>query len=172
MIDTHSSSLRGATTSAVIRLAESNADIAACYPVLRELRPHLSASSFVARVQELQEFGYALASLREADSVVAVAGFRLSANLAWGRFLYVDDLVTLDAHRSRGAGAALLSWLARYAADRGCEQLHLDSGVQRGDAHRFYRREGLQVTSYHFACPLTNTKPDDAASPDWPVTLR
>jgi hypothetical protein len=29
--------------------------------------------------------------------------------------------------------------------------LDLDSGVQRGDAHRFYMRTGLTITSFHFA---------------------
>ncbi|MBD0336919.1 MAG: GNAT family N-acetyltransferase, partial [Cyanobacteria bacterium Co-bin13] len=30
----------------------------------------------------------------------------------------------------------------------------LDSGVHRAEAHRFYFREGLVITSFHFAKPL------------------
>ncbi|MGD8690350.1 MAG: GNAT family N-acetyltransferase, partial [Gammaproteobacteria bacterium] len=44
----------------------------------------------------------------------------------------------------------LLDWLVGYAASNGCDQLHLDSGTQRKDAHRFYEREGLDMTSLHF----------------------
>ena len=33
----------------------------------------------------------------------------------------------------------------------GCSVLDLDSGVQRRDAHRFYMREGLTISSFHFA---------------------
>ncbi len=29
--------------------------------------------------------------------------------------------------------------------------MHLDSGIQRKDAHRFYEREGMSITSFHFA---------------------
>jgi GNAT superfamily N-acetyltransferase len=82
---------------------------------------------------------------------VAVAGFRVGESLAWGRFLYVDDLVTLPAHRSQGYGSGLLAWLRAYAAQAGCGQLHLDSGVQRKDAHRFYEREGMTAAALHFA---------------------
>ena len=45
----------------------------------------------------------------------------------------------------------LLDWLAEEAKEHGCGQLHLDSGVQRRDAHRFYFREGMGITSFHFA---------------------
>jgi len=83
-----------------------------------------------------------------------VAGFRVLENLFCGRFLYVDDLVTAAAQRCRGHGAALLAWLRDEARRAGCAQLHLDSGLQRRDAHRFYEREGLPVTSYHFACAV------------------
>ncbi|HEY8155649.1 MAG TPA: GNAT family N-acetyltransferase [Myxococcota bacterium] len=137
-----------------VSLATTDAEIAACFPVMHELRLKLVASDFVARVRRQQQAGYQLAMLSGAAGPVAVAGFRLSETLAWGRFLYVDDLATLASERSRGHGARLLGWLADYALEHGCEQLHLDSGVQRLDAHRFYQREGLAITSHHFARDL------------------
>ena len=133
-----------------ITLADSDEEIASCYAVMRELRPHIAEESFVPRVRSQQKYGYMLVYVQEASAPVAVAGFRVGQSLSWGRFLYVDDLVTLPGHRSRGHGAALLTWLANFAAEQGCEQLHLDSGVQRKDAHRFYEREGLELIGYHF----------------------
>jgi GNAT superfamily N-acetyltransferase len=134
-----------------IQLAESDAEIAACFPVMRELRPHLDEASFVARVRSQQASGYLLACAADASGPVAVAGFRLGEGLSWGRYLYVDDLVTLQGRRSQGFGGALLAWLKDYAARHGCGQLHLDSGVQRKDAHRFYEREGMEAVALHFA---------------------
>lgn len=134
-----------------IRIASTDAEIASCFPVMRELRPLLTAETFVARVRQQELRGYCLA-FRAADGVtVAAAGFRILDNLAWGRFLYVDDLVTLASERSHGHGSALLAWLEAFAADNGCDELHLDSGVQRLDAHRFYDREGMARTCLHFA---------------------
>ena len=133
-----------------IRVATTDAEIAACYPVMRELRPNIAAEQFLSRIRRQENTGYRLAYIQDQAGVVAVAGFRVAENLAWGRFLYVDDLVTLPMHRSKGYGAKLLSWLKEQAAKEGCEQLHLDSGIQRKEAHRFYEREGMTMASLHF----------------------
>lgn len=133
-----------------IRIAESDVEVAACYPVMAELRPHLSEETFVARVRSQERQGYRLAYLAQSSGPVAVAGFRFGESLSWGRFLYVDDLVTASSHRSRGFGAELLSWLTELGKKEGCDQLHLDSGIHRKDAHRFYEREGLRPIAHHF----------------------
>jgi GNAT superfamily N-acetyltransferase len=133
-----------------IRIATTDSEIRACYPVMRQLRPHVAAEDFLSRVRVLEKSGYVLAYVEESFGPVAVAGFRVGESLNRGRFLYVDDLVTLSTHRSQGYGAALLSWLEAYAREKKCGQLRLDSGVERKGAHRFYRREGLEVVSFHF----------------------
>ncbi len=142
-----------------IHIATTDIEIAACYPVMRELRPHIAESEFLARVRRQENAGYRLALVQEPEAVVAVAGFRLIENLAWGHFLYVDDLVTLPACRSQRHGAKLLAWLTEYAAKAGCLQLHLDSGIQRKEAHRFYAREGMTMTGFHF---MVDTAPGQA----------
>lgn len=146
-----------------IRLAKSDEDIAACYPVMLELRPHVAERDFVSRVRRQEAAGYRLAYVVEGCEPVAVAGYRIGENLAWGRFLYVDDLVTRATHRSRGYGAALLSWLTTQAAEAGCQQVHLDSGLQRTDAHRFYERESMERASVHFRKIMA---PDRESNPD------
>jgi len=133
-----------------IALAESDADVRGCFGVMRHLRSLGDADAFLERVRLQQRSGYRLVAARHAGRPVAVAGFRLGENLAWGRYLYVDDLVTLPEARSQGAGAALLAWLTDRARQEGARELHLDSGTQRLEAHRFYRREGLEVSSLHF----------------------
>jgi GNAT superfamily N-acetyltransferase len=137
-----------------ISLAETDRDIDRCHPAMAELRPHVAREGFVARVRRQARGGYRLAFLEEDGAVRAVAGFRVSECLAWGKFLYVDDLVTAGAARSRRHGAALLRWLADLARKEGCGELHLDSGVQRFEAHRFYLRERMAITCHHFAIAL------------------
>lgn len=141
-----------------IHLASSDQEIAACFPVMHQLRPHLTPDAFLARVRSQQPAGYRLAYLEVAGRPVAVAGFRVSESLVSGRFLYVDDLVTLDAERSKGHGAQLLEWLLDQARAEGCQELELDSGIQRKDAHRFYQREGLTIRSYHFEIALDDRR--------------
>jgi GNAT superfamily N-acetyltransferase len=141
-----------------IRIAKTPAEIADCFPVMAQLRPHLEREEFITRVQRQMADGYRLACLNAGGSVQSVAGYRFTENLAWGRFLYVDDLVTDEAARSQGYGKALLAWLAGHARQNGCAQLHLDSGAQRKDAHRFYLREGMENAGFHFSTRLDHAK--------------
>jgi GNAT superfamily N-acetyltransferase len=94
-----------------IQIASTIDDIASCYPVMRELRPHVGEQEFMSRVRAQQTAGYRLACLSEEGTPMAVTGFRIGENLAWGKHLYVDDLVTLPDRRSMGYGSALLKWL-------------------------------------------------------------
>jgi len=119
-------------------------------PVLKELRPHLEATTFSAVYAEGHPQGLRYLAAYEDDRCVGVAGWRLVANTACIRKLYVDDLVIMAAARSRGVGAALLAELEARARAAGCTALDLDSNVVRKDAHRFYRREGLDHTAHHF----------------------
>jgi GNAT superfamily N-acetyltransferase len=132
-------------------------DTALAFRAMQALRPHFAdETAFVDRVDEVQRAeGYRLVGVFEDEvpHAVAVAGFRVGHMLAWGRYLYVDDLSTLPEARRRGYGRQLLGWLAEEARRLGCEQLHLDSGVgpDRTDAHRLYFKTGLEITSHHFA---------------------
>jgi len=133
-----------------IKFVKTNSEISSCFEVMRELRPHITKQDFTNRIRQQEKEDYRLVCLAEDNKVLAVAGFRLGLNLAWGRFLYVDDLVTLSRYRSLGYGSKLLKWLMNYAGQQDCDQFHLDSGVWRAEAHRFYEREGLELSSYHF----------------------
>jgi len=148
-------------------IAETPAEIADCFPVMVQLRPQFTQDEFVTRVRRQMTGGYRLACLRDVGAVQAVAGYRISENLAWGRFLYVDDLVTDEAARSQGYGKALLTWLAGQARQNGCAQLHLDSGAQRKNAHRFYLREGMENAGFHFIMKLDHDNEFKAASEPW-----
>jgi GNAT superfamily N-acetyltransferase len=133
-----------------ILLAESDDEIVRCFPVMQQLRTHVARDEFLPKVRRQQKGGYRLVGLEDAGAIQAVAGFRVMENLAGGKVLYVDDLVTDAATRSRGYGKALLEWLIEEARRDGCQFLELDSGVQRFDAHRFYLSNRMIISSHHF----------------------
>ena len=122
--------------------------------VLQQLRPHLTAESLAAVYREGHPQGLRFTAAYRDGTCVGVAGWRIIATTMALRKLYVDDLVTADTDRSRGVGHALLAYLETRARDAGCSLLDLDSGVQRFDAHRFYLRERMAITSHHFAKTL------------------
>jgi GNAT superfamily N-acetyltransferase len=126
---------------------------------LLELRPAFGTPEAITRRADGQRgAGYRLAGafVDGTPEAAAVAGFRIVENLAWGRSLYVDDLVTHPDHRGAGLATALLAWLDAEARREGCRELHLDSGVvpERQAAHRRYFGHGMRIASYHFEKPL------------------
>jgi GNAT superfamily N-acetyltransferase len=125
------------------------------YPVLHELRTELTREQLAAVYAEGHPQGLRYLAAYDGDRCVGVAGWRIVATTAAIRKLYVDDLVTTAAQRSAGVGAALLHELAQRAKAHGCRVLDLDSGVQRGDAHRFYMREGMTISSFHLVRRIT-----------------
>lgn len=138
----------------MIEHASSDRQIADCYKVMAELRPHVARKQFLPLVRSMQADGYRLACIRNGGRVVAVAGYRLGTSLFAGRHLYVDDLVTAAVERSKGHGRELLAWLRALAVENDCDVFHLDSGVQRKRAHAFYLREGMEQSSLHFSVRL------------------
>ena len=137
-----------------VYLAGSREQVAECYPVMKQLRPHLTEEEFVEQVQVQKKNGYQLLMAVSDEAVIGVAGFVIGQKLAWGKHLYIDDLVTDQGKRSSGAGKAILNWLIEHARQAQCEQIHLDSGVQRFAAHKFYLRENFTIASHHFSLQL------------------
>jgi GNAT superfamily N-acetyltransferase len=123
-------------------------------PVLRELRPRLSASSATAIYDEGYSQGLRFTAAYVDGRCVGVAGWRIVATMVAPRKLYIDDLVTTEECRGGGVGRILLARLLERARDAGCVVIDLDSGNQRTDAHRFYVREGFETTSVHFVRPV------------------
>lgn len=137
-----------------IRQALNEADLVAAHPVIQELRPHLDLAAFLSAFARQRPQGYHIHFVEEDGVVRAVAGWRIMDRLSWGRHFYVDDLVSRAADRGRGHGSALMDWLIDEARRQGCAELHLDSGVQRHAAHRFYLHKGMDITCHHFALKL------------------
>ena len=136
--------------------AGTPAEVARCFPVMRQLRTHFEdEETFVEQVERQRASGsFRMAFLEDAGMVRAVAGYRISESLFAGRFCYVDDLVTDAAGRSLGYGGRLFDWLVAEAQAAGCRKLDLDSGVQRFAAHRFYLTKRMIIASHHFSLEL------------------
>jgi GNAT superfamily N-acetyltransferase len=123
-------------------------------PVLVELRTALTADALTAIYAEGHPQGLRFLVAYDGERCVGVAGWRIMALTFATRKLYVDDLVTTRDGRSKGVGHALLEELESRARAAGCTVLDLDSGVQRHDAHRFYFRERMHISSHHFTKAL------------------
>lgn len=129
----------------------SDENILRCKRVVQDLRPHISDDEYLERIKRQLSNGYMMICLFEGDVATSFAGFRINEMLMWGRALYIDDLGTLPEHRKKGYGGMLLDWIFDYAKEQQCDEVHLDSGVHRFDAHRLYLNKGFIISSHHFA---------------------
>ncbi len=124
-------------------------------PVLRELRPHLTEDLLREIYAEGYGQGLRFTAAYDDGRCVGAAGWRVVINTSTLKQLYVDDLVAAADARSGGIGHALLAHLEERARELGCHELDLDSGTQRTGAHRFYLRERMDITAFHFSKSLT-----------------
>ncbi len=129
-------------------------EIERAFPVFTHLRPHLDRASFLQRVRTQRAEGYKVIYV-ESDGVIAsAAGYRVLSFLAWGKVLYIDDLITLPEKKRSGMGGALLDWLIEEARKLECDEVHLDTGYARHDAHRLYLNKGFKLASHHMSLQL------------------
>ena len=124
--------------------------LAAAEVVHRQLRPQLPAD-YARRMREIFAAGGEMAVGLLEGRVAGVAVWRMVERTLSFRELYCDDLITDESLRSTGVGHALMEHMARLARERGCDLFTLDSGTQRQQAHKFYFREGMTITSFHFS---------------------
>jgi GNAT superfamily N-acetyltransferase len=135
-----------------IRVARDEPDVRSCWPAFKELRPHLpSEEEFVRRWRRQLSEGYAIVFVADEADVLAAAGYRVLHTLAWGRIIYVDDLIAVPSSRGSGLGRALLLHIQAEARRLGCDAVHLDTGYQRHAAHLAYLRSGFQFDCHHLA---------------------
>ena len=132
-------------------------DLAQAYPVISQLRTHLSLTDYLALAGEMEANAYQVLCLFEEDQVVAYAGFTKGTNLYYGRHVWVYDLVTDQAKRGKGYGKLLLSCVEGLAKDHGLECIALSSRFAMKDAHWFYENAmGYDKIGYVFKRDLRN----------------
>ncbi len=138
-----------------IKIIKNPNDITLCYEAFFELRPHLKDKmSFVDQIITQQKEGYAIAAVIENNEAVACIGFRMATMLAWGKILYIDDLITKERHQGKGYGSVLLKHAIEFAKQQGCDQVHLDTGFTRHAAHNLYAKHGFEPNCHHLALQL------------------
>lgn len=120
------------------------------YPVMHELRLDLNQDDYLDLLNAMIDEGYRMFALRDGqNNIVALAGIAVLTNFYYGRHIWVYDLVTSRAARSRGLGAQLLSFIEEFACEQNCQTIALSSGMPRVDAHRFYS-ERMNYTKHGF----------------------
>jgi GNAT superfamily N-acetyltransferase len=82
-------------------------------------------------------------------TVHAFTSIHAEREVAWLTTLIVGH----DA-RHRGVGRALVAAAERWAGERGCQRLSVNTGLDRDDAHAFYGRLGYAHSGRRYSKAL------------------
>lgn len=135
-------------------------ETAVAFAALSILRSGITdVTRFVEQVNTQQRpQGYRLLGIFEEGkaNAVAVCGFREQHNLASGRHIHIDDIVTIPHGRSKGYAARLLAEVRRIAKEEGIDRIQVwsDVGSERTPAHRLYFENGFEIDAFHFSCKI------------------
>lgn len=107
--------------------------------IMRQLRPSVTPDD----VANLVPWRYKFVTSSRDDKVVGAGAYYPTASLIKGKFNYLADLVVDEKYRGHGVGASMMSEI--LDPNLSCE---LDSGLEKVDAHRFYRGLGFVHSGY------------------------
>lgn len=138
-----------------IKSLQTQDEIAQSFDTFLELRPNLrNKEVFAAQIMEQYKEGYQIIAIEEKEEFVSCIGFRFLTTLAWGKILYIDDLITQEKNCSKGYGKILLDHVIKIAEEHLCNEVHLDTGYARHVAHRVYLKQGFEFSCHHLALKL------------------
>jgi hypothetical protein len=129
-------------------------EIKYCYEVMHQIREDLSKNEFLLAISEQIKNGYQVVYVIENNQIICVAGFTISHKLALGKYLYIEDFVTDKSVKFFEAGKALFDFIKIYAKQQKCNSIHLDSLIQREEAHKFYLSQNMHIDSHHFSLKI------------------
>lgn len=127
-----------------------------CFPVLKELRPHLSFEEYVDIYNQAHDSdGYEIVAIRKNNEVVALMGYRILSDFVRGRHLYIDDLVSTETARSQGYGAKLLKYAEELAPKIDCKVLRLCTGIENDRGIQFYEKNNWTKRAFAYTKKLS-----------------
>ncbi len=126
-------------------------EIKYCYEMMHQIREDLTERDFLSAISEQLKNGYKIVYVIQDEEIICIAGFTIGDKLSWGKYLFIEDFVTNKSIKSIEAAKALLDFIKIYAKQQKCNSIHLDSSIQKEEAHKFYLSQKMKIDSYHFS---------------------
>jgi len=139
-----------------IQLALSDEAVLRCKHILCDLYPHIPQEdeAFLFTIRKLQVEGYNLAYIEKNGTAASLVGFRVGENLAWGKYIFIDELATAPKYRHQGLASAIIDWLADYAKTKKCSKIFLDFVMMDQKAKAWAEQKGFKPYSTRYAITL------------------
>ncbi len=126
-----------------ILIVKNRSELEKCFPVMKELRPHLTFADFISIYEDAhRNDGYEIVAIEDDNNILAIMGYRILSDYVRGKHVYIDDLVSSESVRSKGLGAELLRYAEGVARDLNLKTLRLCTGIENDRGVSFYERNG------------------------------
>jgi len=120
------------------------------YEVVSQLRDTLSYKEFEDLIYDMRDMQYKMIGIMDGEILITYAGVCVQTNLYHKRHLFVFELVTDEKYRGQKYGKMMLDYLLDYAKMGMCENIVLSSGLEKEEAHSFYKQNGFSKKSFVF----------------------
>ncbi len=141
-----------------IFIAKNRSDLEKCFPIMKELRPHLKYEEYLAIYDEAhRRDGFEIVAIEENNQILAVMGYRILFDYVRGKHIYIDDLVSSESVRSKGLGAELLKYAEGVAKDLNCKTLRLCAVIENERGVQFYEKNGWLKRAFAFTKKLKDS---------------
>ncbi|MDZ4663078.1 MAG: GNAT family N-acetyltransferase [Pseudomonadota bacterium] len=142
-----------------IFVARTSSDLERCFPIIKELRPHLNINDYFSIYEQSHKSdGYEIIATEVDGKVLAVMGYRILFDYVRGKHMYVDDLVSTENSRSRGLGAELLNYAESMAKELNCSGLRLCTGIENEGGIKFYEKNGWTKRAFAYSKKIGEKK--------------
>ena len=64
--------------------------------------------------------------------------------------MYIPELIVTEKYQKKGVGTRLIDACISLAKEKKCHKIRLESGIQRKEAHHFYKNLGFESKSLSF----------------------
>lgn len=121
-------------------------------------------SSLCATIESLRRelfrpdpIAHAIVAVESGEAVGMATYFTVFSSFIMKPGLWMDDLYVDESHRGQGIGRALVKWLCRLAAERGCGRIDWVVAADNRNGRGFYASLGATIFETSFPARLDET---------------
>lgn len=132
----------------------SKEELSQAYEILMEIRDNQSLDDFCTMFYFMKEDGYKMVGLYDNNELITITNIKLDFSSYYGKYVYIYDLITKEDKRSQGFGKKMIKYITSLATSFDCDNIVLNSLIDKVEAHKFYQRENFTQNFYALVKPL------------------
>lgn len=129
----------------------SSKNIPEIIPLIQRFTDHKFPDSLLKeRYQNMFTENYECIGIYQDKQLIGLTGLWYQTRHYAGKSCEADHVFIEEAHRSKGLGKKLFSFIETHAKGKGCEAVELNTYVNNAPSHKFYYNSGFSIIGFHF----------------------